>query len=68
MYSIKPFCCVTPVLAYNIKDIFTAAVKLDWTDYFVNKIHHEKKFLNKIRKFPNLVTDIELIGIRNVEK
>ncbi|XP_052223457.1 uncharacterized protein LOC127839217 isoform X2 [Dreissena polymorpha] len=46
----------------------TKSIKLDWKDYFVNKVHHEKKFLNKIKKFPTLFDDLELIGIRNVKK
>ncbi|KAH3717275.1 hypothetical protein DPMN_060057 [Dreissena polymorpha] len=46
----------------------TKSVKLNWTDYFVNKVHHEKKFLNKIKKFPTLFDDLESIGIRNVKK
>lgn len=68
MNSAKSLFYVTPLNLITSRIFFTAVVKLDWTDYFVNKVHHEKKFLNTIRKFPTLDTDLELIGIRNVDK
>ncbi|WAQ95012.1 FGFR2-like protein, partial [Mya arenaria] len=44
------------------------AVRVDWTNFFMNKLHHNGRLLNRIKKFPTQFSDMEKIGVRNVAK
>ncbi|XP_052799140.1 uncharacterized protein LOC128230732 [Mya arenaria] len=46
----------------------TNTVRVDWTNFFMNKLHHNGRLLNRIKKFPTQFSDMEKIGVRNVAK